>query len=246
MPNSQISGSPTPKLAAGASVAPPLTGRRESNKREKLSRIKAAAYELFNEKGYEATTVREIAERAGVGFGTLFSYAPEKRHLLFLLYAEISQDLADRAFRAADKPGPLLDQIVAVFAPFYRAHARNPKMSRALLGELTFTTGDTMPGQFAVFDRTLFVRRIAAIVERSKGDGRVGAATDSGLVARVIFSLFAGAVREWLAGPHPIAAAGIAELRREIALIVAGMPAVAGAAPASPAKPNGARRIGGR
>ena len=48
-------------------------GQRERNKRDKLRRIKAAAWELFLDKGYDATTTREIAVKAGVGLGTVFS-----------------------------------------------------------------------------------------------------------------------------------------------------------------------------
>src|SRR5258707_6733633 len=61
------------------------SGQRERNKRDKLLRIKNAAQELFVSKGYDDTTTREIAVRAGVGMGTVFTYAANKRDLLFLI-----------------------------------------------------------------------------------------------------------------------------------------------------------------
>ncbi len=197
-------------------------GRRESNKREKLARINAAAYELFNEKGYENTTVREIAARAGVGFGTLFSYATEKRQLLFLLFDESWRDVSDRAFRAAEKADGLVDQLIAVFTPMYRLHARNPKLARSLIGELTFTTNVTMQGRFG-FDRPAFIARIAEVVTRAAKSGEIGTKADSELVARVIFSIFSWAMREWLIEDAPVAAAGIADLRRKFELLVSGL-----------------------
>jgi AcrR family transcriptional regulator len=42
-----------------------------------------AAYELFAAKGYEATTIAEIAARAEVGTRTFFSYFPTKEDVLF-------------------------------------------------------------------------------------------------------------------------------------------------------------------
>jgi AcrR family transcriptional regulator len=43
----------------------------------------SAAIELFNEQGYEATTVAEIAERAGLTKRTFFRYFSDKREVLF-------------------------------------------------------------------------------------------------------------------------------------------------------------------
>ena len=57
-------------------------GLRERNKAEKLQRIRKAARALFIKRGYDDTTMRDIAKRAEVGFGTLFTYASDKRAFL--------------------------------------------------------------------------------------------------------------------------------------------------------------------
>jgi AcrR family transcriptional regulator len=209
-------------------VRSPLMGRREIKKQEKLARIKAAAFELFNEKGYEHATVREIAARAGVGFGTLFSYATEKRELLFLLFEDVSKDISDRAFRSAGKAETLVEQLVAVFAPLYRLHARNPQLGRALIGELTFTTGASMRGRFAAFDRAAFIGRVAEIVDRARAAGQIRTEADANFVARVVFSIFAWSLREWLAGMHPVVSTGVADLRNELTLLINGLGPVSG------------------
>jgi AcrR family transcriptional regulator len=46
-------------------------------------RLVTAAIELFAEQGYEATTVAEIAERAGLTKRTFFRYFSDKREVLF-------------------------------------------------------------------------------------------------------------------------------------------------------------------
>ncbi|HET9171947.1 MAG TPA: TetR family transcriptional regulator [Actinospica sp.] len=46
-------------------------------------RLLKAAIELFAEQGYEATTVAEIAERAGLTKRTFFRYFSDKREVLF-------------------------------------------------------------------------------------------------------------------------------------------------------------------
>lgn len=68
--------SPTPKLSVVA-----LRERKKDQTREALAR---AAIELFQEKGYEATTVAEIARAASVSRRTFFRYFPTKDALLFV------------------------------------------------------------------------------------------------------------------------------------------------------------------
>jgi AcrR family transcriptional regulator len=46
-------------------------------------RLRKAALELFNERGYDNTTVVEIAERAGLTKRTFFRYFRDKREVLF-------------------------------------------------------------------------------------------------------------------------------------------------------------------
>ncbi|MFJ6789092.1 TetR/AcrR family transcriptional regulator [Streptomyces angustmyceticus] len=46
-------------------------------------RLTAAALDLFEERGYENTTVTEIAERAGLTKSTFFRHFPDKREVLF-------------------------------------------------------------------------------------------------------------------------------------------------------------------
>src|SRR6202046_4622315 len=46
-------------------------------------RLMSAAIELFDEQGYETTTVAEIAARAGLTKRTFFRYFSDKREVLF-------------------------------------------------------------------------------------------------------------------------------------------------------------------
>jgi AcrR family transcriptional regulator len=51
----------------------------------------ATALELFQERGYEATTMRAIAERAGVSLGTSYHYYPSKSHLVLEFYRHVHE-----------------------------------------------------------------------------------------------------------------------------------------------------------
>ncbi|WP_052460903.1 TetR family transcriptional regulator [Microbacterium gorillae] len=53
-------------------------GLRERRRRETTAAIQRAALDLFEERGFEATTIPEIAARAGVGTRTFFRYLDSK------------------------------------------------------------------------------------------------------------------------------------------------------------------------
>ena len=57
------------------------TGRRERHKRATRQALQAAADRLFAERGYDATTVRDIADAAGVTERTFFRYFAAKEEL---------------------------------------------------------------------------------------------------------------------------------------------------------------------
>ena len=123
-----------------AKAAKPVakSGRRELNKRDKLARIRNAARALFIEKGFEETTTREIALRAGVAIGTLFLYASDKRDLLLLLFDDELNRLSDRAVAKAKRGTPFIDQLLTIFRVFLDYFSENPRLSRYMMQQVTF------------------------------------------------------------------------------------------------------------
>ena len=63
-------------------IAAPKTRRGEASR----AAILGAALDLFQERGYEATTMRTIADRAGVSLGSSYHYFPSKEHLVLEFY----------------------------------------------------------------------------------------------------------------------------------------------------------------
>ncbi|MDB5408988.1 MAG: putative transcriptional regulator, TetR family [Rhodospirillales bacterium] len=128
--------------------APVEIGKRAAKKSENLSRIKAAARECFVSQGFEETTMRRIAARAGVGLGTLFRYAENKRDLLLLTVIDDVEAAVLRGKASIDPMASLLVNLVNVLAPVYVFFASQPIMSRLLLGELLFYEDGSLARRF--------------------------------------------------------------------------------------------------
>ncbi|MWA05754.1 TetR family transcriptional regulator [Actinomadura sp. LD22] len=79
------------------------TGLRERKKRRTRHAIASAALRLFAERGYEETTIADIAAAADVAPRTFFGYFPSKEDVVF---AEVDDRLGEVAERlAAREPG---------------------------------------------------------------------------------------------------------------------------------------------
>lgn len=71
-----------PDLLAGEDFPPAPRQERSRRKREALLH---SGLELFAERGYDATTIEDVAERAGVAVGSFYHHFRSKRQLLVML-----------------------------------------------------------------------------------------------------------------------------------------------------------------
>lgn len=95
-------------------------------------RLVMAAVDLFTEQGYDATTVAQIAERAGVTKSTFFRHFPDKRELLVAGQETLSQLLTEGIAEAPADATPL----EAVAAGLVRASTAMGPMSREIAPRL--------------------------------------------------------------------------------------------------------------
>lgn len=70
-------------------------------------RLVVAAVDLFTEQGYDATTVAQIAERAGVTKSTLFRHFPDKREILVAGQETLSRLMSEGIAEAPADATPL-------------------------------------------------------------------------------------------------------------------------------------------
>src|SRR6266850_611045 len=86
---------PTKAKGRGRSPAARPSGRRAQNREAIRKRIVTAALALFQTKGFDATTTRAIARKAGIAEGTVFNYFKTKEDIaLHFFEQEVDQAMA--------------------------------------------------------------------------------------------------------------------------------------------------------
>jgi AcrR family transcriptional regulator len=205
-----------------SAVQQKTVGLRERNKLDKLRRIKDAASEFFILKGFDDATTREIALRAGVGLGTIFVYAANKRDLLFLIINDDLQAVVDKAATLVRPERAMLDNLLAVFKEHYRYFGRQPALSRLALREMNFYAGGPEARNF-LKTRERLIALINDVVDMAITRKALATREDSSLIAWVIFSVYQIEVRHWLSSNELHLARGLDNLRRQLVLLMNGL-----------------------
>jgi AcrR family transcriptional regulator len=94
-------------MTATAATQPHQTGRRERKKQRTREALIDAAFTLFNEKGFETTTVEEIADMVDVSSRTFFRYFSSKEDVV-LTFQEEQFVLMKQALAARPPDEPIV------------------------------------------------------------------------------------------------------------------------------------------
>jgi len=153
-------------------------GRWEPGARERLV---VAAVDLFNEQGYDETTVAQIADRAGVTRSTFFRHFPDKRELLVAGQATLSRLFAEGITAAPSEASPL----DAVAAGLTRASETLGPMNHELGPRLeaVIATSTELQERSLLKGVGLATAMSEALLARGVPDATAGLAAEMGVLA---------------------------------------------------------------
>ncbi len=194
---------------------------RKEQKADTRQRVRDAAHTLFRERGFAATSTKEIADKAGVATGTVFVHAPDKDDLLCLVMHDLLQDRLALALGTLPK-APLLAQLLHVFGSLYALYGENERLAGPFIG--LSLTGGKGPNAQAVGQLTFeFLGRLAALVTEAQGRGEIDPEAPALLVAQNLMSAYLFSLITWLSGYAPLEAVLEPQLRMAIELQFRGL-----------------------
>jgi AcrR family transcriptional regulator len=196
-------------------------GLRERNKQDKLLRIQAAARTLFEEQGYDSTTIREIARRADVGVGTVFLYAKDKTELLFLIFRDELHRVFDTASASVKAHAPVIDQLMAYFTPIIEALAPSGALARIMVREAFRLSGDAARDMTAL--RSKINGHLKHIIVTAQRNGELREDLSDRELVDAIWANFRFYVDDWLGTGDQQVRNGARRLRAGLVILLRGI-----------------------
>ena len=168
----------------------PLTPKGERTR----ERILEAALALFVERGYEATTLREIAAAADCSLGLAYRYFTSKESLVLTFYERTARELEAEVRRLP--PAPLAER----FAAALRAMMRRLDPYRAAFGSLFAAALNPQSGVAVLGESSTKVRRSVAAIFTAVVEGASDAPPppQAEELAIVLYSLHLTLLLFWL------------------------------------------------
>ncbi|MBT0772227.1 TetR family transcriptional regulator [Kineosporia sp. J2-2] len=176
-------------------------------------RLVEAAVEAFADRGYHATTTRDIATRVGLSPAALYVHFPSKQALLTEISVVGHEAALDLVERSVTGPGSAMTRLRAAIRAFTAWHAERHRVARVVQHELAALAPEHR-------DRVLGMRRrIEGAVEAQLVAGNASGemdVPDPRAVARALLSLSVDVAR-WYDPRGSRTAAEIGELYADLA-----------------------------
>ncbi|MDR6624238.1 TetR/AcrR family transcriptional regulator [Caulobacter segnis] len=197
-------------------------GVREEQKAATREKVLEAARDLFNEIGYDETTIRAIAERAGVSVGSVFTTFASKAevlshvmdHRLGELYAEFDRVIPFLRGSTADK-------LCSIFAIHYAFETRRVKLFLAHIAASYNPSND--PGVTPYGRNSRLTEMLLDVLREGMGKGEVREDLDLPLIVDTLKAAYAWNYRMAAAAGGALPAAQMSSaMDKQIAMIAEG------------------------
>lgn len=193
---------------------------RESQKAATRNRVIAAAQALFDTQGYQGTTVRDIAQRAGVSVGSVFTTITSKGEIL----SQVMLDRLSALYAELERVAPHLrgstrDRLCSMFAMHFAFAA---PMTRLFLAHIAAAYDWTLPPDAQPFGRNPRLQGlIHDCLAKGAAEGDVDPAVDFHEVVDLLMAAYAWTYRHAASDTADVATM-TAVMDRQIALIASG------------------------
>ena len=176
-----------PKMTITSAPAPMSTRPMRADARRNYAALVAAADAVFAEQGGEAA-LEEIAQRAGVGIGTLYRHFPTRRALILATIERASNAVNDQGQALLDAPSPGAALETWLRALLEHASAYNGLGAEAL-------RYPPSPDEQADFCSSMR-QTCAALLERAQAAGDVRADVNATDLFLLVYSLASAAAQD--------------------------------------------------
>ncbi|MEX1311216.1 MAG: TetR/AcrR family transcriptional regulator [Candidatus Sulfomarinibacteraceae bacterium] len=172
-----------------------MTSTASAARGEKRPLILQAATEVFAEQGFAAVTVAEIANRAGIGKGTVYEYFTSKEELLFAVFEWINERIFERISEELDAGGTTLQRFQRLLDLGAEITRDQVDMQAVVLDFWAASRGTKSEERYNQACRTTFRayrRLIADVVREGQANRELRPEVDADAVATMVVAAMDG------------------------------------------------------
>ena len=132
--------------------------------------IREQASGLFFERGYDATTLRQLAAAVGIQVGSLYNHIDSKEHLLLQVLGRVMDDLLEQQQAALAGEGDVVDRLVAVLECHIRFSASRAR--EVFIGNAELRSLPAEARQAVIAKRGEYEHRIMELIVQAAEQGQ--------------------------------------------------------------------------
>jgi AcrR family transcriptional regulator len=181
---------PPPKKTPPPEKAP---SRRRGRPGHDLSTVLAASVAVFNERGFDGTSMEDLSARLGIGKSSIYHHVESKEELLRRALDEALLGLEEAAEEVRALDGPAVERLEMLLR----------RSVTVLVDRLPYVTlllrvrGNSEVERAALSRRRAIDRLVADLVGQAVGDGDLRPDIDPAIIARLLFGTV-NSLTEWL------------------------------------------------
>jgi AcrR family transcriptional regulator len=167
--------------------------RRRGRPGHDLSTVLAASVAVFNERGFDGTSMEDLSARLGIGKSSIYHHVESKEELLRRALDEALLGLEEAAEEVRALDGPAVERLEMLLR----------RSVTVLVDRLPYVTlllrvrGNSEVERAALSRRRAIDRLVADLVGQAVGDGDLRPDIDPAIIARLLFGTV-NSLTEWL------------------------------------------------
>lgn len=174
--------------------------REEKKKRTKKAIIQSAIT-LFNENGYENTSIEKIAKSAGIGKGTVYGYFETKKDIIKGFCEEELDKIHWELVNNTDENAPILEQMLTIYMTEFKHVTQNKEFGRLYMREAVFPNEADKEDNLELEDK--YFELLFPIFEKAQQRGELRGNIELLQITAHFYSVYILIISAWYSGRIP-------------------------------------------
>ena len=175
--------------------------KREEKKQNKKRAILNSAISLFNENGYEETSIAQIARKAGVGKGTVYSYFDNKKSIIKGFCEYELEKVHHQLIAQSNRDTSVLEQMLIIYMTEFQHITQNREFGRLYMRAALFPNESELKTTTDLDEK--YFDLLFPILEKGQERGELRKDLELLHITAQFYSLFIIIMSAWYSGRLP-------------------------------------------